>query len=84
LPAGRAFASTWRFRTGRLTLEIEDDGKGGERASPAGVDGIETMGVGIPGMRARVRQFRRELEVRFGQSGVLVRAAIPERVSILD
>ena len=72
------------IQDGPAHARIEDDGKGGERASPAGVDGMETMGVGIPGMRARVRQFRRELEVRFGQSGVLVRAAIPERVSILD
>ena len=69
---------------GRLTLEIEDDGKGIERASVASVEDIDAIGVGIPGMRARVRQFRGELEVLFGQSGVLVRAMIPERASSLD
>jgi signal transduction histidine kinase len=41
------------IQDGPAHARIEDDGKGGERASPAGVDGMETMGVGIPGMRAR-------------------------------
>jgi hypothetical protein len=65
---------------GRLTLEIEDDGKGGEREprrhrhDGCGYSGHARTRPAIPG----------EMEVRFGQRGVLVRAAIPEPASSLD
>jgi PAS domain S-box-containing protein len=68
---------------GRLRLEIEDDGKGIERSSIASDEDIDSIGVGIPGMRARVRQFHGELDVLCGQGGVLVRATIPDRPSRL-
>jgi len=83
LPAGRAFASTWRFRTGRLTLESRTTARAASARAPP-VSTAWRRWVSVFPACARVRQFRRELEVRFGQSGVLVRAAIPERVSILD
>jgi PAS domain S-box-containing protein len=60
---------------GGLRLEIGDDGKGLPAA--ADLDEIDTIGVGIPGMRARVRQFGGELEVLSRQVGVLVRATVP-------
>jgi PAS domain S-box-containing protein len=67
-----------RLRTtedGGLRLEVEDDGKGLPPA--ADLDEIDTIGVGIPGMRARVRQFGGELEVLSREAGVLVRATVP-------
>jgi PAS domain S-box-containing protein len=60
---------------GRLRLEVEDDGKG--LPPTADLDEIDTIGVGIPGMRARVRQFGGELEVLSREAGVLVRATVP-------
>lgn len=67
-----------------LVLEIEDDGKGFGSAFLSADDDIESIGVGIPGMRARVRQFRGDLEVLPGRQGALVRATIPELGSRLD
>jgi PAS domain S-box-containing protein len=62
-----------------LTLEVEDDGKGLGRSRAMDVDELDTFGVGIPGMRARMRQFHGKLDIRSRESGVLVRATIPER-----
>jgi PAS domain S-box-containing protein len=67
-----------------LVLEIEDDGKGIGRGIIAADDDIDCIGVGIPGMRARVRQFRGELELVSGATGALVRARIPLRTPGLD
>jgi PAS domain S-box-containing protein len=69
---------------GWLTLEIEDNGKGIGQANTLDLEDIDTIGVGIPGMRARVRQFRGELEVTSRDSGVLVRATIPARALSLN
>jgi two-component system NarL family sensor kinase len=69
---------------GRLTLEVEDDGKGLGRPNMTDLEDVDTLGVGIPGMRARVRQFHGELEIQSRENGVLVRATIPERARGLD
>ena len=69
---------------GWLTLEIEDNGKGIGRADALDLEDIDTVGVGIPGMRARVRQFRGDLEVESRDNGVLVRATVPERALNLN
>lgn len=63
----------------RTILKVEDNGKG-ILAEPAWPDDrIENLGVGIPGMRARVRQFGGELHISGGKTGTIVRAVVPER-----
>ncbi|MEP9375893.1 histidine kinase [Aquabacter sp. CN5-332] len=63
-------------------LTIEDDGRGLCPGAAPGVGGdIGTLGVGIPGMRARVAQLRGELLIRNGRRGVVVRAAIPQAIA---
>jgi signal transduction histidine kinase len=62
---------------GGWRLEVEDDGKGIELTHAADLEEFDNIGVGIPGMRARVRQFGGELELLSGKAGVLVRASIP-------
>jgi signal transduction histidine kinase len=58
---------------GRLHLIVADDGRGvegmSEREGPPGV--------GIRGIRARVRQFGGEVKIRMGSHGTTVHAVIP-------
>jgi PAS domain S-box-containing protein len=66
---------------GRETvLEVVDDGKG---MSPAVVSGSQEaeLGVGVPGMRARVQQFRGDLQITSGANGTKIRASIPDRAA---
>jgi len=62
---------------GRLVLEIADRGQWkirkpekGSKAEP------ERLGVGIPGMRERIRQLGGNLEIKSGASGTTVRAVL--------
>jgi PAS domain S-box-containing protein len=71
------------MQDGLLVLEVEDDGKGIFAGGFTTCDAIESMGVGIPGMRARVRQFGGELVIIGKSNGTLVRASIPEGASLL-
>ncbi len=61
-----------------VKLEIIDHGKGIAAGSArVKVEGIATLGVGIPGMRERIRQFGGQLEVDFGRDGTRVSASRP-------
>ncbi len=63
---------------GELCLEIIDHGKGIEAGSVrTSIDGIASLGVGIPGMRERLRQLGGQLEVDFGRNGTRVLANVP-------
>ena len=66
----------------KVHLEIVDHGKGAkagtERATFAGAP---TLGVGIPGMRERIRQLGGQLEVEFSNEGTRVYATLPREVS---
>lgn len=67
-----------RFGRSRAILQIEDDGKGFTESfdnSPA--DDLHKVGVGIPGMRARMRQLGGTLTVKSSVRGTVVRAAVP-------
>src|SRR5580658_1431863 len=65
---------------GELCLEIIDHGKGIEAGTARTlIDGIASLGVGIPGMRERLRQLGGQLEVEFGRSGTRVLANVPLR-----
>ena len=62
----------------KVHLEIVDHGKGvkggTERSTFAGAP---TLGVGIPGMRERIRQLGGQLEVEFSNEGARVYATLP-------
>jgi signal transduction histidine kinase len=62
---------------GKLALEIRDRGKGMSGDKLAAVAGSGTVGVGLRGMRERVKTFGGELEIISDGQGTLVRATIP-------
>jgi CheY-like chemotaxis protein len=60
----------------QVQLEVVDHGKGA--AAGARIpDGAAPLGVGIPGMRERLRQLGGKLEVDFGRNGTRVFAVLP-------
>ena len=63
----------------RLHLVIADDGKGVRNYRPT--DGTEqpTLGVGIPGMKARAHQLGGKLDIRSRSTGTMVHAVVPVR-----
>jgi PAS domain S-box-containing protein len=67
-----------RIQSGSVVLEISDDGKGMSSARSAGTGSdVESLGVGIPGMRARLRQLGGSLDIASSRRGTTVRAAVP-------
>jgi len=64
---------------GTLMLEIRDEGRGVSPSPlPAGSGGDSpALGVGIAGMRERLRQFNGSLEIESGRGGTTVRATLP-------
>jgi PAS domain S-box-containing protein len=62
---------------GQVALEVEDHGRGmpQRRNEPPG--GLQRLGVGITGMRERVRQLGGWLEIESSPSGTTVRAVLP-------
>jgi two-component system, NarL family, sensor kinase len=77
--SGSASADIRIFRSGgSVHLEIVDYGKGIRAATDrSAFSGTPTLGVGIPGMRERVRQLGGQLEVEFGNDGTRVHALLP-------
>jgi signal transduction histidine kinase len=63
--------------SGKLTLEIRDQGKGMPADRLVAVIGPGTVGVGLRGMRERVKAFGGELEILSDSQGTVVRAVIP-------
>ena len=59
----------------RLVVRVRDDGRGMTVAGGAG--GRLRMGVGIPGMHARLRQFGGDLKIRTGSKGTSLLAYVP-------
>jgi signal transduction histidine kinase len=65
-----------------LKLEVEDKGRG----MPVNLDetnGAESLGVGIRGMRERVRQLNGQLEIRSSARGVTVLVSLPLKTEAL-
>jgi signal transduction histidine kinase len=62
---------------GTLKLEIRDQGKGMPADRLVAVTGPGTVGVGLRGMRERVKAFGGELEILSDSQGTVVRAVIP-------
>lgn len=64
----------------RLILEVRDQGKGIEREMLGSwVGGKKRLGVGITGMRERMKDLGGTLEIESNAAGTLVRATIPVR-----
>jgi PAS domain S-box-containing protein len=62
----------------KVHLEIVDHGKGVKAGTePTAFAGAPTLGVGIPGMRERIRQLGGQLEVEFSNEGTRVYASLP-------
>jgi two-component system NarL family sensor kinase len=62
----------------QVRLEIADHGKGIQAAvRRAPEQGVASLGVGIPGMRERLRQLGGQLQVDFGRNGTRVIATVP-------
>jgi len=62
---------------GVVRLEVEDHGKGIPQEKLKALESHGQLGVGIPGMRERARQFGGSLEISSGSNGTVVVAAIP-------
>jgi PAS domain S-box-containing protein len=70
-----------RMTPGALKLVIADDGRGMERGMEGAAGQTEAVaarsGVGIPGMRSRLRDFGGSLEIRSGSRGTTLSAVVP-------
>ena len=60
-----------------LTVEVKDDGRGMARPDRGGDETQPSLGVGIPGMRARLRQFNGTLQIESSHAGTVLKARIP-------
>lgn len=62
----------------RVLLEVGDDGRGVlPLRDGQDLDEIDNLGIGIPGMRARIRQLGGELKLRSSRRGTVVWAQVP-------
>lgn len=60
-----------------VALEIVDNGHGMSDEQLAGLEGAATLGVGIAGMRERVRQLGGTFKIESGPGGTKVTASVP-------
>jgi len=63
----------------QVRLSIRDEGTDLKLRLPRNGDGFESIGVGIPGMRHRLKQLGGELYVDSNLSGTIVTATVPVR-----
>jgi PAS domain S-box-containing protein len=62
---------------GEIKLEVSDDGKGLDHETQSKIASGETVGVGLRGMRERVRQLGGNVEIRSNGQGTIVTTTIP-------
>jgi PAS domain S-box-containing protein len=62
---------------GQVKVEVCDEGKGLEAENYRTFSGVVTPGVGIQGMRERVRQLGGRFDIRSGETGTTVVATLP-------
>jgi signal transduction histidine kinase len=60
-----------------VTLQIADHGRGIPRGGIESGNGKVLIGVGIAGMRERVRQLRGSLEIESDANGTVIRVILP-------
>jgi signal transduction histidine kinase len=63
--------------SGRIALEVEDAGRGMTPEGLADVSSGTSLGVGVRGIRERIKDFAGELEILSSERGTIVRAVIP-------
>lgn len=68
----------------QVSLSVRDHGKGYQAEIPRNGEGAEFIGVGIPGMRHRLKQLGGELQVDSNEEGTTVTATVPVRWVIHD
>src|SRR4051812_28326247 len=61
----------------RIVLEIQDSGRGVTGETQAAGEDVRSLGVGISGMRQRMRQLGGELAIRSDAAGTSVTAVVP-------
>jgi len=67
-----------RIGRDRVTLEIQDDGRGMPRARLRRIRNARTStSVGLTGIQERIEELRGTLEVRSGARGTILRASVP-------
>ncbi|HEU4712348.1 MAG TPA: PAS domain S-box protein [Pyrinomonadaceae bacterium] len=69
---------------GELSLSVRDHGKGNKLQNVRNGDGAEFVGVGIPGMRHRLKQLGGDLLVDSSIDGTTVTATVPVRWEVYD
>jgi len=79
LHSGSATARIRIARTaGQITLTLRDQGRGiPAKILEGSADNIQGLGVGIAGMRERVRQLGGQMEISTGKKGTTVTATLP-------
>ena len=75
--SGSATAGIALHVAGEVTLRIEDRGRGFAASRPPGGDEVTSMGIGLSGMRLRLRQLGGRLDIRSDGNGTLVTATVP-------
>lgn len=76
--SGSSVAAVRLLRTDReIKLEVSDEGAGISTETQSKVAAGETAGVGLRGMRERVRQLGGRLEIHSNGTGTTVRATVP-------
>jgi CheY-like chemotaxis protein/anti-sigma regulatory factor (Ser/Thr protein kinase) len=64
-------------RDGQVLLEVRDQGKGAPHAITKHDAGISEVGVGVAGMRERLRQLGGQLQIESDGQGTVVKAVVP-------
>ena len=70
---------TVKHMRNRVSLSIRDEGSDLKLSLPRNGDGFESIGVGVPGMRHRLKQLGGELFVASSPDGTTVTATVPVR-----
>jgi len=65
------------FEDGEVTLEVKDQGRGTPSEILDTSGSVAALGVGVAGMRERVRQLGGRLEIASGSAGTTVKAILP-------
>lgn len=63
--------------TGRIVLEVEDQGCGMSAEELSEISSGAALGVGLRGMRERIKEFGGEMEILSSGRGTIVKAVIP-------
>jgi signal transduction histidine kinase len=66
---------------GQIILEVEDEGRGISAEELSGIASGAPLGVGLRGMRERIKDFGGELEILSSGRGTKVKAIIPTETS---